>query len=165
MSTVARGAPSDYAPVFRFIPNLAIEPLAAQVPAQAAAGATVSTVCGMVPAIGTNPAGVVTSAAGAKVKRVTFIPTAAITGVATNNFTLNVLKKTPGVTAVTVATLTFAAGQNANAFEFVALTLQAASTLLLAATDSVYCQQVQNGTGLACPAGVVQVDIEPIAPF
>ncbi len=162
MSKVGSTVPGDLNPAFRSIPNLGIEPMAAQVAQQAAGAVAASTVLGSVPSGGTNRAPMPVQARS-QIKRVTFVPTANVTGAATNNFTLNVYKKTPGLAAVLVASLTFGSGTNATAFEQVTLTSQTgAGVLLLGPSDSVYVQQVQNGTGLLCPAGVVQADLEPV---
>ncbi len=162
MSGVAATVPGDLNPAFRSIPNLGIEPLAAQIPQQNALGATLTTVLGSVPVAGSNKAPV-PGTARAIVRRVVFVPLAAVTGQNTNSFTLNVYKKTPGVAAVLVATISFTLGINAAQLEQAALTLQAAANVTLGPTDSLYVQQVQVGAaGLQCPAGVIQADCEPI---
>lgn len=87
-----------------------------------------------------------------------FIPTVAITGVATNNATVNLCKRTNGGAAVVVATLTFASGTNGTAFKPSALAVNSANAAL-APGDVVTVQLVQNGTGLALPAGAVTFDL------
>lgn len=93
---------------------------------------------------------------------VEFIPSAAITGAATNNFTLNVRNRTTaGAGAAVPATITFGNGINAVAQAPTALTLSGtASALAVAAGDVITVEKAVNGTGLACPDGTVVVHLQ-----
>lgn len=94
------------------------------------------------------------------VSRVTYTPTAAVTGAATNNRTLQVVNHgQAGAGTTVVATLTFDAGVNAAAFDELALTLQAAADLVVADGDILEFRSSPNGTGLADPGGLVTVEV------
>jgi hypothetical protein len=123
--------------------------LTAPLPAQAAAGATVLTELGEVPA---------SEGSDTSILRVGITSPSLVTGVVTNNATINVRRFRAGVLQDTTATITLAAGTN----------LPAETTVLVPVTGSPYiapgdvfeAQQVQNGTGLALPAGIaVEVEI------
>jgi hypothetical protein len=90
---------------------------------------------------------------------VEFIPSAAITGAATNNFTLNIRNRgTAGVGTVVPATITFAAGVNAVAQAPITVPVSGTpANLALAAGDVLTVEKAVNGTGLACPDGIVVV--------
>lgn len=112
-------------------------------PAQAAAGATSVTSVGIVHTSNDNAA------------RITGVFVAApslVTGVATNNATINVRSVKAG-TPTTFATLTLGAGTNLPASTAVAVPITVAVTP--AAGDVYDVQLVQNGTGLALPAGIL----------
>lgn len=93
------------------------------------------------------------------VRRVRFIPKAAVAGVVTNNFAVTVRNRQAGAGAVNVATLTYGAGVNGVAYAGQDLTLSAAANLEVAAGDNLTVEKLVNGTGLAMPAGTVQIEI------
>ncbi len=91
------------------------------------------------------------------VHRIDWVPNAAVTGAATNNFALSVINKgTAGAgTAVVGTAVTFASGTNATAFASTNLfngsqELPSGSVLAL--------RRTLNGTGLATPEGAVVVE-------
>lgn len=89
---------------------------------------------------------------------VEFIASAAVTGAATNNFTLNVRNRTgAGVGTQVPATLTFGNGTNAVAQAPTSLTLGATAQVTVNAGDVITVEKAVNGTGLACPDGEVIV--------
>lgn len=88
---------------------------------------------------------------------------AALTGVATNNATFNLLQYRNGSVFATLATITFAAGTNAS--PFVPLQLKPAIfNNVIAPNDVLAIQRVSNGTGLATPQGLVVVEWAPAGP-
>lgn len=95
-----------------------------------------------------------------KVTKVQWVPAAAVTGAATNNFALGVVNvgdAGTGTVAVTVVK-TYASGTNSVARKAEVLTLSAtAANLNLATGDVVTLERTVNGTGLASPEGVVQI--------
>ncbi|HXI16591.1 MAG TPA: hypothetical protein VNM48_09475 [Chloroflexota bacterium] len=95
------------------------------------------------------------------VSEVRYIPEAAITGVATNNKSINIRNRgTDGAGALLPATTTFAAGTNGVAFDFLNLTLIATLASRDVAAGSVLTvQTLVNGTGLALPAGTIEVEV------
>lgn len=94
------------------------------------------------------------------VSRVAYAPVALITGVATNNRTIQLVNRgQDGSGATVVATLTFGAGTNAAAFDETPLTLQAAANLVVAEGDVLEFRSSANGTGLADPGGLVTIEI------
>lgn len=125
---------------------------AAALPAQAAAGATVTTL------IGTNET---TDDNGDNVVAVNLTPPAGfttVTGVATNNATFNVRQLRGGSVVATFASVTLNAGTNLTAETPLNVPITAATQI--ARGDVFDVQQVQNGTGLAVGAGVVaQVEV------
>lgn len=125
---------------------------AAALPAQAAAGATVTTL------IGTNET---TDDNGVYVVAVDLTPPAGfttVTGVATNNATFNVRQLRGGSVVATFASVTLNAGTNLTAETSLNVPITAATQI--ARGDVFDVQQVQNGTGLAVGAGVVaQVEV------
>ena len=125
---------------------------AAALPAQAAAGATVTTL------IGTNET---TDDNGDYVVAVGLTPPAGfttVTGVATNNATFNVRQLRGGSVVATFASVTLNAGTNLTAETPLNVPITAATQI--ARGDVFDVQQVQNGTGLAVGAGVVaQVEV------
>lgn len=91
---------------------------------------------------------------------VTWIPAAAVTGAATNNFALQA-KNTgllgAGTTAVTTAK-TYASGTNSVALSPEALTLSStAADLNMAAGEVLTLVRTVNGTGLASPHGHIEI--------
>lgn len=156
--TVGPRTPRDYHPMFRAIPNLGIKLVEANFAQQAAGGAQVNTVIGVVPKrpadVGPTPA-----ASRFRILRATATFIAAVNGVATNNFSL-VLARYRGGARTALATLTFAADVNATAFAPRDLGAIASDTVQ--EDDVLVLEQVQNGTGLTCPAGKVQVEVEPL---
>ena len=121
-------------------------------PAQAAAGATSTTV------IGTTEA---TDDTSNVLSGVTLTPPAGfttVTGVATNNVTFNVRQLRSGAVLGTVASVTLNAGTNLVAET--PLTVPVTNPVAVESGDVFDVQMVQNGTGLAVGAGVaVQVDL------
>lgn len=95
------------------------------------------------------------------VTAVRYIPSAAITGAATNNRTVSVTNRGQAGTGTTVvATLTFAAAVNAAAHDDRAVTLSATpANLTVAAGDELSFESTHVGTGIADPGGVVEVDV------
>lgn len=95
-----------------------------------------------------------------KVTAVYWTPNAAVTGANTNNFALGVVNKGAagsGTTAVTTVK-TYASGTNSAANVAETFTLSStAADLNLAAGDVLALARTVNGTGLASPAGVVNV--------
>lgn len=85
---------------------------------------------------------------------VSYIPAATITGVATNNRTVQVVNRGQAGTGTTVvATLTYGAGTTTPAFDEQALTLQAAANLNVVEGDVLEFRSTPNGTGIADPGG------------
>lgn len=92
-----------------------------------------------------------------KITAVKWIPKAAVTADPTNNFTLNLRNRTTGAGAALPASRSYAA-TNSVAFVAEAMTLSGtAADLLVAAGDVLTVSKVNAGTGLALPAGTVQV--------
>jgi hypothetical protein len=97
----------------------------------------------------------------ATVVSVTYIPEAAVTGVATNNRTLSVINKgQDGTGSTSVASLTFGNGTNAAAFDSTALTLSGtAANLNVTAGDVLAFASIHNGTGITDPGGTVRIGL------
>lgn len=95
------------------------------------------------------------------VTAVTYIPSATITGAATNNRTLALRNKgQAGAGTTTVASLNFGNGTNATAFDEKALTLSVtAADLDLVAGDVLALQSLHIGTGITDPGGLVRVSV------
>jgi len=93
----------------------------------------------------------------------TYIPDAAITGVATNNRRLRVINKGQDGTGTTiVAELGFGSGTNAAVSDEKTLALSAtAGNLKVAAGDVLAYESTHIGTGIADPGGFCQVEIQP----
>ncbi|MEU6582755.1 hypothetical protein [Nocardia sp. NPDC046763] len=118
----------------------------ATLPAQSAGGATSTTIiCSTAP----------TDAAGVGITSVALTSPSAVTGAATNNATINVrqLRNGTPIAGSPIATLTLAAGTNLAAEVPVALAITLGS--YVQPGDVLDVQLVQNGTGLALPAGLV----------
>lgn len=95
------------------------------------------------------------------VTAVEFIASAAITGAATDNFTLNVRNRQAGGAGTLVpATITFGNGTNAVAQAPTSLTVGNAANVAVAAGDVITVEKAVHGTGLACPDGVVVVHFQ-----
>lgn len=130
---------------------MAFEVLEATLPAQAAAGATVITEVGVVPSTFTQPS----YAAG----KISLSSPTLVTGVATNNATFNVRQVRAGTVIATIGTLTLGAGTNLAAETETNVPITGTPNLLDG--DILDVQMVQNGTGLAIPAGIVaKVEVE-----
>jgi hypothetical protein len=95
------------------------------------------------------------------VTSVTYIPDATITGAATNNRTLSLVNKgAAGAGSTVVATLNFASGINATAFDERAITLSVtAADLVVAEGDVLALFSDAVLTGIADPGGVVRVAV------
>jgi hypothetical protein len=122
--------------------------LVVNLPAQAAAGATVVTEMGEDPT---------TEGSDTAINRVRVTSPSLVTGVATNNATINVRRWRAGVLVETTASITLASGTNLPAATQVDLPV--IGSPYIAQGDTFDVQQVQNGTGLATPAGIA-VEIE-----
>lgn len=112
-------------------------------PAQTAAGATSVTELGMVPSTEAET--------NWTVQKISLSSPSLVTGVATNNVTFNFRKVTAGTPTV-IGTITLASGTNLAAETETNVAISAAA---VASGDVIDVQMVQNGTGLAVPAGVV----------
>lgn len=131
------------------MPILASAPL----PAQAAAGATATTIVETFE---------LSDSSGVGVTRVEVTPPPGYTTVtgtaAPNNATLNVRQLRAGAVVSTFASVTFAVGTNLVAET--ALVVPVTGSPNLQQDDVIDCQLVQNGTGLAIGAGLmVEVDV------
>lgn len=103
---------------------------------------------------------VVTGANNAlKVRSVYLIPGAVITGVATNNFTVNINQRRAGTNLGAIASVTFASGTNGAAWVPISLTPTTNNDIL--SGDVLTVARVSNGTGLASPAMAVEVEWVP----
>lgn len=91
---------------------------------------------------------------------IAWVPNAAVTGAATNNFALGAVNKgaaAAGTTAVTTVK-TYASGTNSAASVAEALTLSStAADLNMAAGDVLALVRTVNGTGLASPDGHLEI--------
>jgi hypothetical protein len=94
---------------------------------------------------------------------ITYIPQATITGAATNNRTISVINKGQSGSGTAVpASLNFANGTNATAFDEKALTNSATAADLDAASGDVLAfSSVHVGTGIADPGGIAVVTYSP----
>ncbi|WP_157099362.1 hypothetical protein [Microbispora sp. ATCC PTA-5024] len=95
------------------------------------------------------------------VTSVTYVPSSAVTGAATNNRTISLVNKgQSGSGTTSVASLTFSNGTNAAAYDETAVTLSGTSANLdLAAGDVLQWRSVHNGTGITDPGGFVRVTL------
>ena len=95
------------------------------------------------------------------VTSVTYAPVAAITGAATNNRTISVVNHAQDGTGTTVvASLNFASGVNAAAFDEKDITLSVvAGATTVAAGDILEVRSLHIGTGIADPGGTAFVEI------
>lgn len=100
-----------------------------------------------------------------QVTAVEFIPSANVTGQATNFFTLNVRNRTQaGVGTAIPAALAFSSGAVAVvAQQPIAVTLSGtAAALILAEGDVITVEKAVTLTGLACPDGTVIVHVKAV---
>lgn len=113
-----------------------------------AAGSDASSVVGEAPFAGT-------------VTSVTYAPVAAITGAATNNRTLSLVNRgQSGAGSTVIASLNYANGTNAAAFDENAITLSVvAGATTVAAGDVLEWRSTHIGTGIADPGGRVAVTV------
>lgn len=95
-----------------------------------------------------------------KLRQVMIVPSAAITGVATNNFTININWWRAGTKLGTISTITFGSGQNAAIHAPLVLPNPLFNNLpvVLLPGDSITVQRVSNGTGLASPQFIAVAD-------
>lgn len=97
------------------------------------------------------------------VTAVRWIPQAAVTGAATDNFALGVINAAldgTGTTAVTTVK-TYASGTNSVALDIEAFTLSAtAANLDIDEGEVLALDRTVNGTGLAMPEGIIEVEFE-----
>lgn len=95
------------------------------------------------------------------VTSVTYTPSALITGAATNNRTLQLRNKgQAGAGTTVVASLNFANGTNATAFDETAIPLSGTpANLVLATGDVLALQSLHILTGITDPGGMVRVTV------
>lgn len=95
---------------------------------------------------------------------VRWLPQAAVTGVATNNFALEVRNRgTDGTGTTQLGIVTFAAGTNAVAYDALDVVT---SDKVVGDGAIVETRKVVNGTGLAMPAGALVVEYShPLATY
>lgn len=106
-------------------------------------------------ALGADFVGEIRAPFDGAVTSVTYAPVAAITGAATNNRTISVINKgQTGVGTTVVASLNYAAGVNAVAFDENTITLSAvANATTVAAGDVLALLSTHILTGIADPGG------------
>lgn len=94
-----------------------------------------------------------------QIQSATLTWSAAITGAATNNFTISFFNRTTGAGTVAWATaINYASGINAVKATPITLTLSStAADLVVAAGDFLVAELTTTGTGLLCPGGTVNV--------
>lgn len=92
---------------------------------------------------------------------VTYAPVSDITGAATNNRKLELVNKgADGDGTTVVASLSFASGTDADAFDATAITLSGtAANLAVSAGDVLALVSTHVGTGIADPGGLVSVSV------
>jgi hypothetical protein len=95
------------------------------------------------------------------VTSVTYVPKAAITGAATNNRTVSVVNRLQdGTGSAVVASLNFASGTNAAAYDERVITLSGTpANLVVAEGDVLEVRSAAVGTGIADPGGTAFVTI------
>jgi hypothetical protein len=95
------------------------------------------------------------------VTSVTYVPKAAITGAATNNRTVSVVNRLQdGTGSAVVASLNFASGINAAAYDEKTITLSGTpANLVVAEGDVLEVRSAAVGTGIADPGGTAFVTI------
>lgn len=99
------------------------------------------------------------------VSSVLFIPSASVTGVATNNRQFTLYNRGTGAGTVVVAQLVMVSGTNMTDNIPKAITLSTTSAnLLLAANDVLEWESLHNNTGIADPGGLVQVNTTRVTP-
>ncbi len=88
-----------------------------------------------------------------RIKKLSILPSSAITGAATNNFGVRYKNKGSGGTGTSViATKTFSSGINGSANDDVSLGAITDAYALLNQNDVVTFEKFENGSGLAMPA-------------
>lgn len=127
-----------------------VQTLRARVPAEGTAGT------GGEYALGRNPFG-----AAAAVTAARYLPDTTVTGVATNNKTIEVISKgTNGTGTTSTASISFGNGTNAPAFDDTALTLNATTANRDVVADAMLSiKSTVVGTGMVLPAGLIEVDL------
>jgi len=99
-----------------------------------------------------------------RVKGLSFVPDAAVTGQASHNFTLDVQNKGTAGTGTTslVTTITYGSGTDAVAFDETAFTLSTTdATIRMSAGEVLTLKRTKTGNGLAAPALLAVVRYEP----
>lgn len=94
---------------------------------------------------------------GALITGVVWVPGAAITANGSNYFTLTIRNRGAGAGTVVVATRAYSAGNGAATTPEVLTLSSTATDLQAAAGDLLTAHVTHTGTGLAVPAGLVQV--------
>ena len=125
---------------------MAFRVLEATLPAQAAAGATIVTILDDVPDTFAQPNYVV--------QKISLTSPSLVTGQATNFATINIRQVRAGSAVATIGTLALNAGTVTLPAE-TETNVAISGTPNLLAGDTIDAQQVQTGTGLALPAGIV----------
>ncbi len=112
-------------------------------------------------AAGADASQVVRAPWAGTVTAVTYAPVAAITGAATNNRTVSLINHAQdGTGSTSVASLNFASGTNAAAFDETTITLSGtAANLVVAAGDILEAKSLHIGTGIADPGGTMFIEI------
>jgi hypothetical protein len=112
-------------------------------------------------AAGADASGAVTVDIDGTVTSVTYIPTATVTGAATNNRTVSVVNHAQdGSGTTSVASLNFASGTNATAYDEKAITLSVvALATTVASGDVLEGRSLHIGTGIAEPGGTLVVSV------
>jgi hypothetical protein len=98
-----------------------------------------------------------------RVLRAGVVTDAAVTGAATNNFGLRFKNKgSAGAGTGVIATLTFASGTDATAYDDKSLGAVAEAQEVLSEGDTASFEKFENGTGMSQPALVAYLEIERI---
>jgi hypothetical protein len=126
---------------------------------------SVDVIRAVVPAEGTAgtggeyPAGMAEYAS--RISEVRYIPSAAVTGVASNNKAISVVNKgTAGSGTQSAAAITFGNGTNAAAFDSTNVPLDSTATNRdVPAGAVISVKSTVNGTGMTLPAGVVEIEL------
>lgn len=117
---------------------------------------TAANVAGQPTAATTNSWTVWRAPANAVITSARWIPDAAVTGAATNNFALALTNVTAS-NAVVATAKTYASGTNSVANTAEALTLSTTTGVNVASGDVIALTRTVNGTGLASPSGMVEI--------
>ncbi len=92
----------------------------------------------------------------AVVHKVSWVPTAAVTGAATNNFALEIRNRgTDGAGTTSLGIVTFGSGTNAAAYD---ATDVVTNDKVVGANAVVEARKVVNGTGMAMPDGLLVIE-------